>query len=109
MQNRVHSRSSVNDDIIITPDGPRGPYHSISDGAILLAHKKNVKIRILNYEASRFWQFKSWDKMILPKPFSKIVYRLSEPLDVSQLSKDEAKEFLQREFEKIRQSDGFKE
>lgn len=98
-----------NDDIIITPDGPRGPYHSISDGAILLAHKKNVKIRILNYEASRFWQFKSWDKMILPKPFSKIVYRLSEPLDVSQLSKDEAKEFLQREFEKIRQSDGFKE
>ncbi len=98
-----------NDDIIITPDGPRGPYRSISDGAILLAQKKNVKIRILNYEASRFWQFKSWDKMILPKPFSRVVYSLSEPLDIANLSKDEAKQFLQKEFEKISKSDGFKE
>lgn len=72
-----------NDDIVITPDGPRGPYHSISDGSIILAQKKELKIRILNYEANRFWEFKSWDKMILPKPFSKITYSLSEPLDLS--------------------------
>ena len=37
-----------NDDIVITPDGPRGPYHSISDGPVILAQKKNLKIRILN-------------------------------------------------------------
>lgn len=96
-------------DIVITPDGPRGPYHSISDGAILLAQKKNVKIRILNYEASRFWEFKSWDKMILPKPFSKIVYRLSEPLDISNFEKNEAKEFLLKHFENIAKTDSFKE
>ncbi|MDL0107821.1 lysophospholipid acyltransferase family protein [Campylobacter felis] len=97
------------DDIVITPDGPRGPRHSISDGAILIAQKKNVKIRILNYEASRFWEFKSWDKMLLPKPFSRVVYSLSEPFDVSNLEKDEAKVLIKKEFEKICQRDSFKE
>lgn len=97
-----------NDDIVITPDGPRGPFHSISDGAILIAQKKNVKIRILNYETNRFWKFSSWDQMILPKPFSKIIYRLSDPLDISDLSKNQAKIFLKKEFEKIYNMDSFK-
>lgn len=98
-----------NDDIILTPDGPRGPYHSISDGSIILAQKKGLKIRILNYEASRFWEFKSWDKMILPKPFSKITYSLSEPLDILSLDKEKAKEFLMEQFDKISLADQFKE
>lgn len=97
------------DDIVITPDGPRGPYHSISDGSVLLAKKKNVKIRLLNYEASRFWEFKTWDKMILPKPFSKIIYSLSEPLDISDLDKEEAKKLILNEFERIYKMDSFKE
>lgn len=97
------------DDIVITPDGPRGPYHSISDGSVLLAKKKNVKIRLLNYEASRFWEFKTWDKMILPKPFSRIVYSLSEPLDISNLDKEEAKKLILNEFERIYKIDSFKE
>ncbi|HDZ5029176.1 TPA: lysophospholipid acyltransferase family protein [Campylobacter jejuni] len=98
-----------NDDIVITPDGPRGPYHSISDGSIILAQKKRLKIRILNYEANRFWEFKSWDKMILPKPFSKITYSLSEPLDILSLDKEKAKKFLMEQFNKISLADQFKE
>ncbi len=96
-----------NHDVVITPDGPRGPYHSISDGAVLLAQKKNVKIRILNYEAKNFWEFKSWDKMILPKPFTHLVYRLSDPLDISNLDKDQAKSFLLEHFQNIEQMDKF--
>ena len=88
-------------DVVITPDGPRGPYHSIADGAVLIAQKKNVKIRILNYEASSFWEFKSWDKMILPKPFSKINYSFSNYIDISSLKKEEAKKKLIKEFDKI--------
>lgn len=79
-------------DIIITPDGPRGPRHSVADGAVTIAQKKNLKIYALNYEASRFWEFKSWDKMVLPKPFSRINYSLSEPLDIAGLGLEEAKE-----------------
>ncbi|TKX30456.1 lysophospholipid acyltransferase family protein [Campylobacter estrildidarum] len=98
-----------NDDIVITPDGPRGPYHSISDGAVLLAQKKNVKIRLLNYEAECFWEFKSWDKMILPKPFTNLIYRLSDPLDISNFDKNQAKEFLLNQLENIEKMDSFKE
>ena len=98
-----------NDDVIITPDGPRGPFHSLSDGAVLLAQKQNVKIRLLNYEAKRFWEFKSWDKMILPKPFTTINYRLSEAFDISCFEKNEAKKFLLEKFENIEKEDGFKD
>lgn len=87
-------------DVIITPDGPRGPLHSVADGAVIIAQKQNVKIQILNYEASSFWQFKSWDKMILPKPFSTINFTLSEPFSVANLSLEEAKELIKQKMAK---------
>ena len=83
-------------DVIITPDGPRGPRHSVADGAVIIAQKQDVNIQILNYEASKFWQFKSWDKMILPKPFSTINFTLSEPFSVANLSLEDAKELIKR-------------
>ncbi|AQW86373.1 lysophospholipid acyltransferase family protein (DUF374 domain) [Campylobacter pinnipediorum subsp. caledonicus] len=82
-------------DIIITPDGPRGPRHSIADGAIAIAQKTNRDIYILNYEASSFWELRSWDKMIIPKPFSTINFTLSKPLSFNELDIDAAKEELQ--------------
>ncbi|TQR29362.1 GTP-binding protein [Campylobacter sp. MIT 99-7217] len=95
-----------NDDVVITPDGPRGPWHSVSDGSVMIAQKKGVGIMLLNYEASRYWEFKTWDKMILPKPFSTIVYRIS-PLSVKNLEKNEAKEMIKQKLEAIAQMDGF--
>ncbi|MDO5045705.1 lysophospholipid acyltransferase family protein [Campylobacter sp.] len=83
-------------DVIITPDGPRGPCHSVADGAVIIAQKQNVNIQILNYEASKFWQFKSWDKMILPKPFSTINFTLSQPFSVANLSLDDAKILIKK-------------
>ncbi|TWO21976.1 DUF374 domain-containing protein [Campylobacter hyointestinalis] len=81
-------------DVVITPDGPRGPRHSISDGCVVIPQKMEVNIVILKYTATKFWQFKSWDKMILPKPFSIITYTLSEPFSVAHLGLDEAKELI---------------
>lgn len=89
-------------DILITPDGPRGPRHSISDGSVIIPQKKNIPIQILNYEASKFWQFKSWDKMILPKPFSKIEYFLSEPFYITGMQINEAKEFLSQKMSQLK-------
>ncbi|MCR6570422.1 lysophospholipid acyltransferase family protein [Campylobacter insulaenigrae] len=93
------------DDIIITPDGPRGPFHSISDGSVMIALKKRVSLFLLNYEASSYWEFKSWDKMILPKPFSKITYRLSEEIKIENLNLEEAKVLIKEKFDIISQID----
>ena len=81
-------------DIIITPDGPRGPRHFISDGSVTIAQKAGVKVAVLSYSASKFWRFKSWDKMILPKPFSRVTYTLSEPFSLAGLDINEAKKLI---------------
>jgi len=83
-------------DVIITPDGPRGPFHSVADGAVILAQRLNLDIYALNYEASSFWKFRSWDEMLLPKPFSRINYSLSAPLNLAGLSLDVGKEAIRQ-------------
>ncbi|WP_298026979.1 lysophospholipid acyltransferase family protein [uncultured Campylobacter sp.] len=81
-------------DVIITPDGPRGPLHRVADGAVILAQRLNLDLYALNYEASSFWKFRSWDEMVLPKPFSRINYSLSAPLNLTGLSLDAGKEAI---------------
>nr|WP_314379750.1 lysophospholipid acyltransferase family protein [uncultured Campylobacter sp.] len=83
-------------DVIITPDGPRGPLHRVADGAVILAQRLNLDLYALNYEASSFWKFRSWDEMALPKPFSRINYSLSAPLNLAGLSLDVGKEAIRQ-------------
>jgi len=58
------------EEVLITPDGPRGPRHSMSDGAVGLALKSKLPIFVMNYKASHYWQLSSWDSFVIPKPFS---------------------------------------
>jgi len=82
------------DDIAITPDGPRGPRHSIADGIVAISKKTNAKILIFNIKCTKYWQFNSWDKFIVPKPFGTLEFFIQEPLDISSLEVDEAKELI---------------
>src|SRR5207237_6082460 len=56
-------------DVVITPDGPRGPAYRPGGGIILLAQKPGAHIVPLNLEYSRCWRLRSWDRFILPRPF----------------------------------------
>ena len=85
------------DDIAITPDGPKGPRHSVADGIVAISQKTNAKILVFNCKPSKYWQFNSWDKFIVPKPFGTLEFFISEPLDVSGMSMDEAKKYIQGE------------
>lgn len=91
--------------IVITPDGPRGPFQSVADGAAIIAQKKNTQIVAINYEASSFWKFKSWDKMILPKPFSKINFSISKPFSVANMDIKDANEKIKNELLKAGKND----
>lgn len=81
-------------DLAITPDGPKGPRHVVADGIVAIAQKQECKIIALSLEASRFWQFNSWDRFILPKPFSRITFYASEPFSVVGMEKEEAKQLI---------------
>ena len=59
-------------DVLITPDGPRGPAYDLGPGIIFLAQKSGAAVVPINMEYSAYWRVKSWDKFILPRPFAKV-------------------------------------
>jgi lysophospholipid acyltransferase (LPLAT)-like uncharacterized protein len=89
-------------DIAITPDGPRGPYRELKSGVIRLAQKSGCPIYPATYIANRYWQFKSWDKMILPKPFSTITCIIGDPIFIpKELEAGELKHYVALVREKL--------
>lgn len=84
----------MGNDIAITPDGPRGPRYGIADGIVTIAQKSGRKIRCFSAIPTKYWQFSSWDKFVLPKPFGKIDFYISEPFCVANMSLDDAKELI---------------
>jgi lysophospholipid acyltransferase (LPLAT)-like uncharacterized protein len=79
-------------DVGITPDGPRGPRHSVAPGALLAAHRAGVRIVPLAASASSFWQLGSWDRFMIPKPFARVTIAYGDPLPVEAPSSREAGE-----------------
>jgi lysophospholipid acyltransferase (LPLAT)-like uncharacterized protein len=77
------------DSIAITPDGPRGPINKIKPGILKLADVSGAPIYPISYSAERYWQFKSWDKMILPKPFSRVCIVVGRPVLIAEKLNDE--------------------
>lgn len=66
-------------DVVITPDGPRGPAYELGPGIILLAQKSGSAVLPVNMEYSSCWRLKSWDRFILPRPFAKIRVIIGQP------------------------------
>ncbi len=78
-------------DIGITPDGPKGPRHEMSDGAVIMAQKRKAKVIVYSCVPSKFWQLPSWDRFTIPKPFGRLDFYASEPIDLEGLEMEEAK------------------
>jgi len=66
-------------DVVITPDGPRGPAYEIGPGIIFLAQKTGAAVLPFNMEYSSCWRVKSWDRFIVPRPFAKIHLIIGRP------------------------------
>jgi lysophospholipid acyltransferase (LPLAT)-like uncharacterized protein len=66
-------------DVVITPDGPRGPAYELGQGIIFLAQKSGAAVVPLNMEYTGCWRLKSWDRFILPRPFSRVRVIFGKP------------------------------
>ena len=66
----------------VTVDGPKGPAGEVKPGIIAMAKKSETVIVPYSPIAERYWEFNSWDKFRLPKPFSKINIYYGAPLVV---------------------------
>ena len=69
-------------DAAVTPDGPRGPRQTAQLGIIQMAKMTGVPVVPFAFDASRKITFNSWDKTILPLPFSRGVFAWGKPITV---------------------------
>jgi len=73
-------------DVLLTPDGPRGPAYELGPGIIFLAQKTGAPVVPINMEYSSCWRVKSWDRFIIPKPFSKVRVIIGPPQQIKPTS-----------------------
>ena len=58
---------------IFTADGPRGPIYRTKMGPIKLAQMTGAPIGCFHLEPEHAWTVRSWDRFLVPKPFTRIV------------------------------------
>ena len=84
-------------DIAITPDGPRGPAESFAPGALVAAQRAAAPIVAIGVHAERAWRLRSWDRFLIPKPFSRVTIAYSDPVwveaDTPRAAAERAAEF----------------
>lgn len=78
--------------MLITPDGPRGPPYVMKPGIVMAAKEAKAKIIPFSWNANRFWQLSTWDKMMIPKPFSKINVSFGDAISLPK-GNDDDKDF----------------
>ncbi|GLH57696.1 lysophospholipid acyltransferase family protein [Helicobacter ailurogastricus] len=89
-------------DIGITPDGPRGPRHSIADGVVALAQKTGVGVVACRVVFSNAFTLNTWDRFKLPKPFSTVNYYMFSPIFIpKEMDLQEAKTLLRQRMEAV--------
>lgn len=88
----VNRELEAGHDVGITPDGPRGPRHSVAPGALLAAHRGGVRMMPLAASASACWRLGSWDRFMIPKPFARVTIAYGDPTPVDAPSSRDAGE-----------------
>jgi lysophospholipid acyltransferase (LPLAT)-like uncharacterized protein len=58
---------------IFTADGPRGPIYQTKMGPIKLAQMTGAPIGAFHFQPEHAWVVNSWDRFLVPKPFTRIV------------------------------------
>jgi len=68
--------------VVITPDGPRGPMHSVNAGLAWMARATGRPIIPVGVAADRAWRLKSWDRFTIPKRRARIAVTFGDPIRV---------------------------
>lgn len=69
-------------DVAFTIDGPKGPRYRVKPGPLFLAQKTGLPVVPFHVEPKKYWELKSWDRLRIPKPFSRIAIKLGPPFYV---------------------------
>ena len=80
-------------------DGPRGPRHKVKSGPVALARSSGVPLSTFHIAVERAWVLNTWDRLIIPKPFSRVLLRFGKLIPVPADASDEDVERYQQELQ----------
>ena len=89
--------------VAFTVDGPRGPARVAQRGAVWLAGATGHPVLPFHLEASRHWTAGSWDRAMIPRPFSTVAIVIGEAFDAGGTSESDV-EAHRQELERRLQS-----
>jgi lysophospholipid acyltransferase (LPLAT)-like uncharacterized protein len=87
--------------VAIAVDGPKGPPNKVKYGALYLAKKSDAFIVPVTTTTLPVFVFNSWDRYIVPKPFSKALISFGEPFKLSNTIDDKTLKLESKYIEKI--------
>lgn len=76
--------------VVITPDGPRGPRERVQPGVIALAKTSGLPIIPVAYSVKRGRLMNSWDRFLVPAPFNRGCIAIGTPLYIARDADDDA-------------------
>jgi lysophospholipid acyltransferase (LPLAT)-like uncharacterized protein len=86
-------------DVAVTPDGPKGPYEVAQAGAVYAASRGRAPLVPLGVGVRRAWVFVSWDRFLVPKPFTTVALAVGEVMRPPEDLEGEALEGFRRRLE----------
>jgi lysophospholipid acyltransferase (LPLAT)-like uncharacterized protein len=85
--------------VAFTLDGPRGPRYKVKPGPVALARSSGVPMTMFHMAVDRAWVLNSWDRMMIPKPFSRVLMRFGNLIEVPRNTSDADLERYQQDLQ----------
>jgi lysophospholipid acyltransferase (LPLAT)-like uncharacterized protein len=85
--------------VAFTLDGPRGPRYQVKPGPVALARSAGVPLSTFHMAVERAWVLNTWDRLMIPKPFSRVLMRFGKMIPVPGCATDEDLERYQAELQ----------
>jgi lysophospholipid acyltransferase (LPLAT)-like uncharacterized protein len=68
--------------VAFTLDGPRGPRHKVKSGPVGLGKSSGLPLTTFHAAVEKAWVLNSWDRMMIPHPFSRVLVRVGKLIHV---------------------------
>ncbi len=90
-------------EVAFTVDGPRGPVYRVQEGPLWLSRKSHCPIVCFHIEPRGYWKLKSWDGFRIPKPFTRCLVKIWQPIPPLADEGEGALQQYQTEMDRLRE------
>lgn len=93
--------------IAFTIDGPKGPRYVAKPGPVVLSRATGVPMSVFHVALDRAWVLNTWDRLMIPKPFSRALVRFSRemlvPAEADEAQREASLAEMQAALDRVRE------